>query len=142
MAEAFHATIKEGKLSFGPILLKRFEDFLHANDGKQVTIELDTPRRSESQNRYYWLYLEVIARETGNDADDLHELFKRKFLPPAFKTIMGQEVKLPGSTTDLDKAGFSEYLERICALTNVPLPDPEAAGYISNYRYWSRAMEG
>jgi hypothetical protein len=68
--------------------------------------------------------------ETGDNADDLHEFFKRKLLPPVFKTIRGEEIKLPASTTDLSKSDFAEYLDRICALTNVPLPDPVAAGYL------------
>jgi hypothetical protein len=88
------------------------------------------PVRSSSQNRYYHLYLEVIALETGDNADDLHEFFKQKLLPPVFKTIRGEEIKLPASTTDLSKNDFTEYLDRICALTNVPLPDPIAAGYL------------
>lgn len=45
---------------------------------------------------------------------------------------MGEEVSKPRSTTKLNKSGFSDYLDKICALTNVPLPDPEAAGYIPN----------
>ena len=32
--------------------------------------------------------------------------------------------------TDLNKNDFSEYLDRIAAETGVPLPDPEAAGYL------------
>lgn len=128
----FRATIQEGKLSFGrqkPALL----EFLAAHEGRHVTIELEKKGRSRSQNAYYWVYLGVIARETGDNADDLHEFFKRKLLPPIHKTIMGREVRLPASTTDLSKADFGEYLDKICALTNVPLPDPEAVGYISNY---------
>jgi hypothetical protein len=128
----FRATISDGKLSFGPIILSKFEDWLHANNGKHVSIDIEKPERSTSQNRYYWLYLGVIAQETGDNADDLHEFFKRKLLPPVFKKICGEEIKLPASTTDLGKGEFTEYLDKICALTNVPLPDPIAAGYLPN----------
>jgi hypothetical protein len=66
-------------------------------------------------------YLEVIARETGDNADDLHEFFKRKLLPLVFKTIRGEEIKLPASTTDLDKVAFGEYPHRRNVLEqNVP----------------------
>jgi hypothetical protein len=34
---------------------------------------------------------------------------------------MGKEIKLPASTTDLDKSSFGEYLDKICAMTNIPL---------------------
>lgn len=126
----FRAIISEGKLKFGPIILRQFEDFLHINEGKTLVIEIDKLERSSSQNRYYWVYLDSIARETGDNANDLHEVFKRELLPPVFKTIRGKEYKLPSSTTDLNKADFSDYLEKICALTEIPLPDPEAAGYL------------
>jgi hypothetical protein len=129
----FRALIKDGKLSYGPRILAQFEDWMHANDGKYITIELEKVGRTNSQNSYYWFYLGVIERETGENSDDLHEFFKRKLLPPVFKTIRGEEIKLPASTTDLDKIGFGEYLDKISALTNVPLPNPEDAGYITNY---------
>ena len=91
-------------------------------------------KRSLSQNFYYWTYLGIIENETGNSADDLHEIAKRKFLPPRFvKSLDGKEIRLPGSTTGLSKTEFSEYLHKICAWSGVPLPNPEDAGYISNY---------
>jgi hypothetical protein len=130
----FRALIKNGKLSLGPILKKKFIDWMLANEGKYVTIEIEKRVRSKSQNAFYWVYLGVIERETGENADDLHEFFKRKLLPPVFKMIQGEEIRLPRSTKDLSKQEFGEYLEKICALTEIPLPDPEAAGYISNYK--------
>jgi hypothetical protein len=129
----FRATIKDGRLDFGVMQRPVFLDFLKVNEGRSLTIELEKKGRSRSQNSYYWVYLGVIARETGDNADDLHELFKRKLLPPKFLTVRGEEIKVPASTTELSKADFGEYMEKICALTEIPLPDPEAAGYISNY---------
>lgn len=128
----FRATIRDSKLSLGPILRRQFSDWLRVNEGKRVLVQLDKPGRSNSQNAYYWVYLGVIAQETGNNEDDLHEFFKRKLLPPVFKKVLGEEIKLPRSTTKLNKSEFGEYLEKICALTNIPLPDREAAGYIPN----------
>ena len=125
----FHARVIDGKLSFGPVIRQRVQEWLAVNEGKQVRLQIVKLVRSGQQNRFYWLYLGVIERETGENADDLHEFFKRKFLPPVFKTIQGEEIRLPASTTDLSKSDFVEYLDRICALTNVPIPDPEAAGF-------------
>lgn len=129
----FHCHIENGKLAIDtPEKWKRYLSGL--NEGEKLVMEIDKRKkhRSLSQNAYYWLYLEIIENETGNLADDLHEYFKRKFLKPTEKTIMGETIKLPSSTADLDKHDFGEYLDKICAMTNVPLPDPEAAGYISN----------
>ena len=130
----FNATIKEGKLSIDtPEKWKQYLSGCSADTPGVLTVEKKKGRRSLSQNGYYWVYLGVIENETGNNADDLHELFKRKFLTPVEKTVLGEKVRFPASTTELGKTEFSEYMDKICALTNVPLPDPELAGYISNY---------
>jgi len=110
--------------------------FLDQNE--DVPCELRTLKgaRTLTQNGFYWLFLEVIADETGNNVTDLHEYFKVKLLPPRLVKIKGKaqehEIEVPQSTTGLDKASFADYLDRICALTGVPLPDKEAAGFIKN----------
>lgn len=117
-----YAKIKE--LSLKPNNIKEWLDFLEQNEGKEVEVEINVKksRRSLDQNSFYWLYLGVIERETGNLATDLHELFKRKFLPPIPKKILGVDFKIPSSTTELNKVEFGEYLDKISALTNIPIP--------------------
>src|ERR1019366_2306172 len=116
------ATIKNGKIEFAnPEIAFQFQEWKLAHDGCEIVIDQPHHPRSHSQNAYYWAYLTIIAKETGDNENDLHEYFKRKLLPPVFKTIRGEEMKLPASTTDLDKLGFTEYLDKICSLTNVPL---------------------
>ena len=109
------------------------------NEGEKIVIDIEKKKnkRSLSQNAYYWIYLGVIENETGNTADDLHEYFKRKFLRPQEKTILGVEMKLPASTTNLSKHDFSEYLDHIAAITGVPIPDPVLAGYTVGNDYVS-----
>jgi hypothetical protein len=127
----FLAKIKNVSLDFGSEFNQaRFKQFLKDNEGKWIRIELPKPLRTNQQNRYYHLYLQVIERETGNNAEDLHEYFKRTLLPPKFITVLGNEIRIPRSTTELNKIEFGEYLDKICALTDVPLPDRELAGYI------------
>lgn len=129
----FRATIKDASIYFPTLHASaRWQEWMEAHEGARIVIEEEKPVRSHSQNAYYWVYLGVIERETGNNANDLHEYFKRVLLPPVHKTVLGKEIKLPASTTDLDKSDFTIYLDKICALTNVPIPNPEDAGYISN----------
>lgn len=45
-----------------------------------VTIKPDERNRSKAQNRLYWKWLHVIHKKTGNDEDQLHFEFKKKFL--------------------------------------------------------------
>lgn len=118
----FYGTAKD--LKFIPNNTKAWLDYLEQNDGKKlvVEIEVEKSRRSLDQNAFYWLYIGVIEKETGNLAYDLHELFKRKFLPPIPKKILGIEFKLPASTTELTKVEFGEYLDKIAAFTEIPIP--------------------
>ena len=130
----FNAKIEGGKFKIEQgTKWKRYVSSLNENTLLSFSVEKRKNQRSLSQNNYYWLYLGIIEDETGNLADDLHEFFKRKFLRPVTKKILGEEIKLPASTTNLGKHDFGEYLDKICAMTNVPLPDPEAAGYITNH---------
>lgn len=121
----FYGISKE--MRFIPSNNREWLNYLMANEGKKLVVEIDLEKgkRTLAQNDFYWLYLGVIERETGNNATDLHELFKRKFLPPIPKKILGIEFKLPASTTNLNKIEFGEYLEKICAITGVPIPDIE-----------------
>lgn len=108
----------------------RFREHLKQHENKVYEVYLRESKRSLSQNSYYWLYLGIIEESGSNTALELHELFRRTLLPPKFITVRGKELKVPASTTELTKNEMSEYLEKICAETLIPLPDPIAAGYI------------
>ena len=126
-------TVENGHLDAGSELNRsRLKEELLENEGKRYKLEKIKTQRSLNQNSYYWLYLGIIERETGNDSNSLHEYFKIKFLPPKFIKLKGKEHKVPRSTTELNKVEFGEYLEKICAECNVPLPNPEEAGYVIN----------
>jgi len=102
--------------------LNKFED------GEEVIISLSNkkPKRSDQQNRYYWLYLGIISTETGEqDIEALHELFKGKFLGRKIKEVLGYNVLVKGSTTKLDKLEFCDYIRAIENLTGVQAPSVE-----------------
>jgi hypothetical protein len=85
------------------------------NGKKHVcSIKKHRKKRTLPQNRLYRAWLNCISEETGNDSDNLHEGYKRKYLK--WKKINypgGLDYYLPGSTTELDTIGFNEYLEKI-----------------------------
>ncbi len=105
-----------------------FAKFLSENESYKgmwvIEIEKEKSKRTLDQNAFYWLYVNIIEKETGNLSTDLHELFKRKFLPPIPKSILGVDFRLPASTSNLSKTEFGEYLDKIAAFTNVPIPEP------------------
>lgn len=123
---SFHVLIEDGDLTFNsPAHKEKWHHFLRQFEGKKVAVEITEKKstRSQQQNSYYWVYLQVIARETGHSTDDLHELFKGKFLSKGIKEIFGEKVRSKVSTTNLSVGRFVEYLMEIEELTSIPLPD-------------------
>jgi hypothetical protein len=114
----FILTNDNGKIGKGLI------DYIkQLSDGKyRVIIERFVKSRTIQQNKLYWSFLRLIEYETGQDAMDIHEVAKRKFLPPRFVEIQGEEVKLPSTTTKLNSQEFSEYISKIESWTGIPIP--------------------
>jgi hypothetical protein len=130
----FRVIVIGGEITFtSPRAAFTWRAWLDGHEGAHLVIQEEKPTRSLSQNAYYWTYLGIVDRETGQSATDVHEWAKRKFLPPRFITVNGEEMKIPGSTTELDKVAFGEYLDKLSAEIDIALPNPEDAGYISNY---------
>ncbi len=99
-------------------------------EGKKVivTVEKVHNKRSLNQNAYYWVILDIISNHTGHSADELHRLFKGIFLPRKMVVLNNKTYSLAGSTTELTKGQFVEYLMRITAEVadmGIILPSPE-----------------
>jgi len=105
--------------------------------GRTITLWLDSklPKRSVQQNRFYFLYLRMIADETGNEVEDLHTYFKGKYLSRGITEIFSHKVRRVRSTTDLNKSEFSEYLQRIELESGVAIPSTEEFNP-SHYSGW------
>lgn len=69
--------------------------------------------RTLNQNRRYWKLLQIASESTGNEAEDLHEFFKLKYLEPVTVSIGGQAKIVATSTTRLNTQEFSEYVNRV-----------------------------
>lgn len=128
MRDTFSGTIEEqqGKHKLALVAPLYWQHALNKLPvGKKVWIKIDTrePKRSEQQNKFYWLYLDMIAESTGHRPEELHELFKGKFLTLGIKEIYGEKTRVKRSTTTLSKSEFCEYILSIHALTGIPPPD-------------------
>ncbi|WP_151711240.1 recombination protein NinB [Acinetobacter junii] len=129
------------------------------NEGKPLVVEIkpEAKDRSKAQNRLYWKWLHEIHRKTGNDEDQLHFEFKKKFLIGilkrdddeyaamclAIKTLKQSEseqyeaiangVIRETSTTRMDTKQFTEYLNLIEAFAlktfGLVLPVPDDLKY-------------
>ena len=106
----------------------RWLDFVRKNQDKYVRIEPIKSGRSLRQNSYYWLCLEAIGNYCGYSADELHRLFKGLYLPKKIMKYRGKDYQMSGSTTELNKNDFVEYMFKIqteAAQLGVILPDPK-----------------
>ena len=135
MKEVFKSEVIEGKGAMHSLNILHKAYYLTKINkftvGEIVYITLDTkkPKRTVSQNNLYWLYLQNIAEETGNDKDYLHRHFTKTH--GVKETVSG---KLNGvetvetiykSTASYNKGEFSDYMLSIQSDTGIPIPDTE-----------------
>jgi hypothetical protein len=97
-----------------------------------VTIKPQKDVRSLSQNSTYWMWLAEISRWSGHDKDELHTLFRRKFLTPEQRKILGEDCWVLQSTTALSTAEMASYMDRVYRFAaefgiQLPLPEEMAA---------------
>lgn len=105
----------------------------HLNVDKKWTVELKrkSTRRTLNQNALMWKWhsgvVKAVCTDTGNDAEDIHEFFKRKFLTPQIVEIGGETIERY-STKNLSTKEMHEFMERIYAFVTgdlgilLPLP--------------------
>ncbi len=95
-----------------------------------VRVEIDRGKRTTQQNRYYRLVLGLIADDTGDDAEYLHEHFKRAFIEPKTITVLGESMTI-WTTTEEDYDDFWKYVEKIRGFAretlNIVTPEPDPA---------------
>ena len=127
MTPKFYATIDKGKMTLldKPKFLAYLTSLQYKTTPAQVEITVRRYRkaRSNNQNAFYWLCLNAIAHEIGEDPEELHVTFKSMFLVDRSK-------KLPivRSTTSLDTKEFTDYIEKISIKVSefgITLPDPD-----------------
>lgn len=103
-----------------------------------INVAVHHVKRSTSQNALYWLWLDIVADETGNSRDELHDVFRAKFLPVAEHEVLGVVVRELPTTTKLSTDQFTTYLNQIEVFCNtelgIVLPHPED-------RFWADIAE-
>jgi hypothetical protein len=132
-SEPFAATIRKGSDGHNTLVVKSKTYYAHQlnkfKEGTKVTLEVHTRRakRSDQQNRYYWgVYLPLIAKEKDEpNLMRLHELFKGMFLTEGVVEVLGKQVRMKKSTTDLGVGEFCQYVMDIEHFTEVQAPPTE-----------------
>ena len=80
-----------------------------------VDIKRYRKKRTHSQNKLYWLWINCIAQETGNKPEDIHDYLKDRFLPKREINVFGEIKQVSFSTTELNTKQFTDYLNAIDA---------------------------
>src|SRR5580692_6305335 len=96
---------------------QQFKEYLHNLNGKRVQLteeKLKHPR-TDQQSRYYWgVVVDEIAKHTGQDPEQIHELLKQMLSPkwhPFVATAVRSEMLFGDLAipTRLDTLAFVEY---------------------------------
>lgn len=125
----FHIQIKDGNIAFKSDAHKAmFKRYLAQYEGMEVFMEINEKKvkRSGQQNSFYWLFLSVIEQETGHTIEELHSLFKGMFISE-IKNVLGNNVRVSKTTTELTKSEFAEYIMKIEEYTGILAPDVSEA---------------
>jgi hypothetical protein len=102
---------------------------------KDKTIEIIEKRknRSLSSNALYWLWMQCLSDDSGQDKEDYHDYFKDKYIGVSTKIVFGKTIIKEPTTTDKDDKYFSAYMKQVKHESyhkfNVVLPEPDDQGF-------------
>ncbi len=109
-----------------------------------VKITCKRGKRSIDQNSYYWLILNALEQETGNSKEDLHDYFRTEYLGIELCNVLGRDYERIRSTTVLDTAQFTQYIEKISVFASSELgfaiPDPKDLEFERFKDYYSKFL--
>lgn len=98
----------------------------------EVKIGRHVKKRALNANALYWKWIQIIADDTGNDAEDIHSFFKEKFLAPVMIDVGGELGEVRPSTAALSVPDFSIFMTKVeqfsIAELGISLPHPEDLG--------------
>lgn len=128
------ARVADGKLDLDRDRLK--SALAAMKDGPvTLTIERKKPKRSIEANAYYWsVVVKLIAEDTGQDTESVHEFLKREANAQHVEMVnkaTGEvyESWVGGSTAALNVGDFYAYVERCRAwagqFLGLVIPDPQ-----------------
>jgi len=73
-------------------------------------------KRTLAQNALYRAWLDIVAKESGNNSDLLHANMKRLYLSKRKRLVIKKKISYVydmGSTTDLNIEQFTEFLNKV-----------------------------
>ncbi len=78
-----------------------------------IQIEPYKPKRSSQANRRYWALLQAFSDKTGHEPEELHEMFKVKFLVAKAIIVGDMQQQVYPSTARMKTKEFAEFMEKV-----------------------------
>jgi hypothetical protein len=97
------------------------EEWARQNPGRNILVKFERrgAKRSLPQNAYYHSVVVASVKMGLLDIgyslshDEVHYFLKQKFNPIQIPNKEGEVIEVPGTTTEMNKVQFTEYIERI-----------------------------
>ena len=93
---------------------ERFVDDLLKLEGEDVifTLTKNNDYRTNSQNKLWWKYMDILSKDLGHSKNELHDICKLKFLKRE-RYEDGKKLEYLKSTAELTKKEFKELIENV-----------------------------
>jgi hypothetical protein len=91
---------------------KRFIDSLPTEKPFEVTVAPFKERHTSGQRAKWHALISDIARETGNEPDDVKEYLKNRFGPKREMTIHGKQQVIAKPSSQYNVEEYSEMIDR------------------------------
>src|SRR3972149_3580128 len=105
---------KDGKkavrLNSPPLYHYFLETYSKVGDDISVVTIIKRPKRTESQNNFYHLYLSLITLSSGHTMTELKSWVCSFILGQGIKEVFGETVRITKSTADLNISEFCEMM--------------------------------
>lgn len=94
----------------------------------RVEIRRGADKRTLSQNALYWRWCEILSQYLGYEKEEIHDMWKQRFLPEKELTF-GAYRQGTRTTTRLTTAEMAEYMDKCYRMAAqeiefaLPLPD-------------------
>ena len=85
--------------------------FLENPTTQEAVVSIVKSRRSDAQNRLYFAWVDILAKEIGYSKQEMHFVLADKFLTKIeFKTKSGKDISQIPSTRELNVDEFIDYI--------------------------------
>ena len=93
---------------------ERFVEDLLKLEGEDVifTLTKNNDYRTNSQNKLWWKYMDILSKDLGHSKNELHDICKLKFLRRE-RYEDGKKIEYLKSPAELTKKEYKELIENV-----------------------------